>query len=298
MKKVPSSVTSSLLRHLTLALAVISFAGDDKAAAQPASSATLPNQTAGPHHYIVSTLAGGGSLPRSFRPADGSGTEAGFLSPGGIALDAAGNLYVADEIDNTLRKVSPAGVVSTIAGQGFEAPGHEDGDCSHATFQWPRNIAVDKNGSLYVPDWVNSVIRKITFGEAGCQVSTLAVHGDDAGAKTTKFGSLKGLVVDETGTIHVADGASVRRITPDGVLTTIAGSTSGIEDRNGRTLKFADTTSASASFTPLHGITLDAAGNLYVSSRKNRRHRQHRRFRIPAGPRSGQGRQSLCGRHH
>jgi len=140
-RKPLSSATGGVLLLLcAIVLAVNSAAAGDRPAASPTPATDAWNPAAGPHHYVVSTLAGGGGQARSLKPVDGSGTAASFRSPSGIALAPDGNLYVADEMDNTIRRISPDGMVSTLAGQGFEHPGHEDGDCSCCHLQMaPEN---------------------------------------------------------------------------------------------------------------------------------------------------------------
>jgi sugar lactone lactonase YvrE/predicted small secreted protein len=206
----------------------------------------------------VSTLAGGG---RGF--ADGVGSDAKFRGPFGITIDAAGNLYVADSGNDRIRKITPAGEVSTLAGGGG---GFADGVGSDAKFHYPVGIAIDAAGKLYVADDWNNRIRKITpTGD----VSTLTVCeegfadgiGDDA-----EFNRPVSIASDAAGNLYVADALNhrIRKITLAGKVSTLAGSEEG----------FADGIGSAAKFHYPVGIAIDAAGNLYVADLGNHRIRK------------------------
>ena len=208
---------------------------------------------------VVTTLAGS-----EYGTVDGTGAAAKFRSTCGIAIDAAGNLYVADEWSNSIRKVTPAGVVTTVAGS---ERGYEDGAGATAKFFNPQGIAIDATGNLYVADTYNNRIRKIT--KEGV-VSTIAgsVKGYEDGAGTAaKFNNPNAIAVDAAGNLYVADTYNnrIRKITPAGAVTTVAGD--GSTD-------FADGTGAAAKFNRPGGITVDAAGNIYVADTNNKRIRK------------------------
>ncbi|TDX00906.1 NHL repeat-containing protein [Dinghuibacter silviterrae] len=202
--------------------------------------------------YVVSTLAGG-----TTGLANGTGTAAKFDNPLGVAVDNSGNVYVADYFNCEIRKVTPAGVVTTFAGSG--SPGAADGNDTAASFNGPVGIAIDQQGNLYVSDQNNHKIRKIT--PAGV-VSTLAGNGKAAsvdGADTAaSFIQPDGIGVDGSGNVYVADrkGFKIRKITPAGLVTTFAGSGSSGS---------AGGTGTAASFDLPTGLCVDGSGNVYVT---------------------------------
>lgn len=201
----------------------------------------------------VTTLAGNGTA--GF--ADGNGTGAQFNSPYGVVTDHAGNIYVADYYNHCIRKVTPGGVVSTLAGNG--AAGFANGIGTAAQFHYPRGIAIDAAGNLYVADEGNHSIRKVT--PAG-EVSTLAGNGTagfaDGTGSSAQFRNPSGVTVDPSGNIFVTDyyNHSIRKITPSGAVTTIAGN--GIAGT-------ADGMGTAAQFINPRNLDFDAAGNLYVT---------------------------------
>jgi sugar lactone lactonase YvrE len=210
---------------------------------------------------IVSTLAGAPGVPGS---SDGQGSAARFRNPSGVAVDLDGNVYVADRDNNTIRKVTPAGAVTTLAGSPEES-GDTDGLGSAARFAWPRDVAVDGSGTVYVADELNHVLRKIT--SAGL-VSTLAGTPGVAGAAngtgvSARFTNPRGVAVDVSGNVYVADEGNqlIRKVNPAGVVTTMAGG-SGISGS-------ADGDAASARFNGPSGIAVDGGGNVYVADEDN-----------------------------
>lgn len=204
----------------------------------------------------VTTLAG--SLASRWRPMDGTGSAAGFGQPTGIAIDASGTAYVSD-YDSMLRKVTADGTVTTLAGQA-EVIGSADGAGAAATFSNPWGIAMDAAGNAYVADYYNSLIRKIAPDGT---VTTLAGSAGNYGSSdgigaSASFEQPQYVAATAAGTVYVADNNVVRRITPDGTVTTLAG------DPN--TYGAADGVGAAATFSSLSGIAVDAAGSVYVNN--------------------------------
>lgn len=211
--------------------------------------------------FTFTTLAGSsGTVSNS---ADGTGTAAQFDAPRGVAVDRNGNLYVADTRNNTIRKITPSGTVTTLAGSAG-SEGSTNGTGTAARFNEPFGIAVDDNGTIYVADNSNNAIRKIT--EAGV-VTTLAGGGspgsNDGTGTAAKLDEPRAIALDSGGNLYVADYDNhlIRKITAAGVVTTIAGRA----DEPGS----ADGTGTNASFRGPMGIAVDAAGVIYVADTGN-----------------------------
>jgi sugar lactone lactonase YvrE len=179
-----------------------------------------------------------------------------FTSAKGLAVDANGNVYVADWGVSKIMKISPSGVISTLAGSG--GWGGADGLAANATFFTPNAVAVDASGTVYVADYDATKIRKITTDGI---VSTLAgsTWGFQNGTGSeARFDALEGIAVDAFGNVYVSDynNYAIRKITPQGVVTTLTGFSAGsCTDGSLNQAKFASPT----------GLTIDVSGNLYVS---------------------------------
>ncbi|HEX8610099.1 MAG TPA: NHL repeat-containing protein [Telluria sp.] len=166
---------------------------------------------------LVSTLAGG---KEGF--ADGSGAAAQFHTPSGMAIDGAGNLYVADTGNNAIRKVTPQGVVSTIAGGGVA--GYLDGAVGVAMFNGPVGVAVDKAGVVYVADTYNDRIRAIAPDGTVRTIAGGAPGYVDGPLAAAQFDTPTSVVADAKGNLYVADtsNGAVRKLAPDGQVSTVA----------------------------------------------------------------------------
>jgi hypothetical protein len=217
---------------------------------------------------IVTTFAG---KLCDFGSDDGTGEGARFHFPSSITVDESGVIYVADTLNQTIRRITPDGVVNTLAGKAGE-PGPQDpmndtgdGTGSDARFTDPGGIAVDRNGIVYVADTSNHTIRMVTQDGV---VTTLAGKaaaydaGDGTGADA-RFDYPNGLAIDTTGDLFVADSSNcaIRKVTRDGIVTTFAGRAGECTSLEGAALD--------ARFNYPMGVALDRAGNVYVADTNN-----------------------------
>jgi sugar lactone lactonase YvrE len=195
---------------------------------------------------VVTTLAGSAGQSGS---ANGTGSAARFSNPIGVAVDRAGNVYVGDNLNHTIRKITPAGVVTTLAGSAGQT-GSADGTGSAARFSYPNGVAVDSATNVYVADTGNFTIRKITPDGT---VTTLT------GASAAGLSYPAGVAVDSATNVYVADtgNQTIRKITPGGAVTTLAGGSGQAGS--------ADGSGSAAQFWGPKDVAVDSAGNVYVA---------------------------------
>ena len=210
---------------------------------------------------VVTTLAG---MPGISGNHDGTGSAAQFNAPTAVAVDAASNVYVADTGNFEIRKITPAAVVTTLAGNSLEQ-GYYDAPGTNASFGGPAGIAVDGAGNIYVADTPNLVLRKITPDGT---VSTLAGLAHNSGivdgtGGTARFGSPCGLILDSATNLIVVDlgNDAIRRVSPQGMVSTLAGNAGIRGDTDG--------TGVAALFSSPRQVAVDGAGNLYVADAGN-----------------------------
>ena len=207
---------------------------------------------------VVTTFAGSGTSGNN----NGTGTAAQFFNPYGVAVDSSGNVYVADSTNNRIRKISSTGMVTTFAGSSF---GSMNGTGTAAQFFNPNGVAVDSSGHVYVADTDNHRIRKISSASVVTTFAgSSAGYRDDTGTAAW-FNQPQGVAVDSSGNVYVADASNnrIRKISPAGVVTTLAGSTSGYMDGG-----------SDAKFNLPSGVAVDSSGNVYVADSNNNRIRK------------------------
>lgn len=226
-----------------------------------------PGQANYANPYTFATLAGQALVTGT---NDGTGRTALFNFPDGLAVDATGNLYIVDQYNFTIRKMTPSGTVTTLAGQGGVS-GSSDGTNNAARFNHPWGLARDDAGNLYVGDQGNHTMRKVSPVGTNWVVTTMAGQAGVAGSadgtnSAARFNEPDGVTVDQHGNVYVADAGNhiIRKLTPLGtnwVVTTVAGKAAVFGS--------ADGTNNDARFNKPTGMVANSANNLYVADLQN-----------------------------
>lgn len=208
---------------------------------------------------VIRTIAGNGTPGNAGN--GGPAASAQLRNPLGVALDAAGNVYIADSDNNRICRIDTSGVIRTVAGNGTAGNGGDGGPATSAQLRGPAGVAVDLAGNVYIADSGNDRIRKVT--PAGI-ISTLAGGGtDDAGenmaATSAQLHTVSGVAVDNRGNVYIAEDNFVRKVDKTGVISTVVGYSTPVTSRSG-------VATFSTLFGSAHDVALDAAGNVYVAS--------------------------------
>lgn len=259
------SIVLHLLKWLWISvfsLAIVSCGGGNTDSM--ATSTTLPLNSATQDGSQSSSNNSSGATPNPQEPATNStntaGSTARFNFPVGITIDSAGILYIADRNNHTIRKITPSGSVSTLAGAAGNA-GNTDGLGALARFDLPTGIAVDGAGNIYVTDSGSHTIRKITpLGLVTTLAGMPGNNGSTDGLRNNAlFNTPTGIELDSSGNAYVADtlNNTIRKVSPEGLVTTLAGMPGAGSH--------ADGTGGAARFIHPEGVTIDASGNLYIT---------------------------------
>jgi uncharacterized protein (TIGR03437 family) len=213
---------------------------------------------------IISTVAGNGSP--GFAGDGGPATGAQLQDPQGLAIDSAGNLYIADNRNNRVRKVNTAGIISTVAGNGAVVASGDHGQATAATVPGPTGLAFDAAGNLYISE-DGTDIRKVDptgiITTVAGQNKNRGFSGDGGPATSATLRSPIGVAVDSSGNLYIADSENgrIRKVNAAGIITTYAGITGTASTPLG------DGGPATSAYIPVPlGVVLDASGNVYVSS--------------------------------
>jgi len=219
---------------------------------------------------IIRTIAGSGG--HFFDGDDGPATSANLDSPEGVVVDDAGNIYISDSLNNRVRKITPSGTITTIAGTG--APGYNgDGPATAKTLNGPGGIVLDGSRNLYIADKSSHRIRKLNLDTGLLTTiagSGIGSYGGDGGpAKAAQLYNPSQLAIDKSGSLYIADTYNhrIRKITLAGIITTVAGT--GVAGFNGD-----GGTATAAQLNNPTSVAVDGAGNMYIGDGFNRRIRQ------------------------
>ena len=215
----------------------------------------------------ISTIAGNGGL--NYSGDNGKATAAQLYAPQGVAVDGAGNVYIADTANNVVRKVAANGTITTFAGTGTAGNGGDGAAATAAQLSSPEGVAVDGNGNVYIADTANSKIRRVTVAGS---ISTFAgsgtpgYAGDGAAAGSAQLNFPTSVAVDTSGNVYIADylNSAVRKVTTGGTISTIAGT--GVQGYSGD--------NAAGNKARLNGpqnVAVDSAGNVYIADQGNNR---------------------------
>lgn len=218
----------------------------------------------------ITTVAGDGLVGYT-----GDGTSAIFSAinePQGVAVDTSGNLYIADTYNNRVRKVSSAGIISTVAGNGTIGYSGDGAPATNATLYNPNAVAVDASGNIFVADTGNNVVRKVAANGVISTVAGDGTHGfsgDGGPATNAKLASPNGVVIGATGNLYIGDSnnAVIRKVASNGIITTVAGNGTGGFSGDGGA-------ATNAKISSSKEIALDSSENLYIADVANDRIRE------------------------
>jgi hypothetical protein len=234
------------------------------------NSTNLPN-------YIITTVAGGGTPIYPSIGDGGAATNASINSPYGVAVDAVGNLYIADTDNNLIRKVSAKGIITTVAGSGAYGFSGDGAAATNASLGDPYRVAVDALGNLFIADSENNRIRKVdtngiittVAGSGILNNGFMNFYGDGGEATNAGLSYPSGVAVDGSGNFFIADQENqrIRKVSTNGVITTVAGNGTGAYSGDGNT-------ATSASLYWPSDVAVDAIGNLFIADSENNRIRK------------------------
>jgi hypothetical protein len=219
---------------------------------------------------IITTVAGNGGA--NFSGDGGAAIKAGLNSPWGVALDGVGNLYFADEVNQRIRKVGTNGIITTVAGNGYEGFYGDGGAATSAELYFPQGVALDGSGNLYIGDISNGRVRKVDTNDIITTVAgngSFGYSGDGGPATNAMLSQPSGVAVDAAGNLYIADAYNnhIRKVDTNGIITTVAG--------NGNETYSGDGGAATnASLANPYDLVLDGSGNMYIADTYNNRIRK------------------------
>src|ERR1035438_593453 len=222
--------------------------------------------------YTYTTVAGTFASP-GYTGDFALATSAQLNYPWGVAVDTAGNVYIADSYNNVIRRVTASsGVITTVAGNGTQGYSGDNVSALSTELNFPTGVAVDAAGNVYIADSYNNVIRRVTASSGVITTvagnGTQGYSGDNVSALSTELNFPTGVAVDAAGNLYIADYFNYRiRKVSNGVITTVAGTgVTGYGGDNGQ--------ATSALLGGPEGVAVDSAGNLYIADALNYRIRK------------------------
>ena len=255
------------ITYLLAILIVSSLVSCEKKNAAPNTTTTTKTTTTDTLSGKIYTIAGNGTA--GYSGDGGPATAAELWDPDGVAVDSAGNIYISDLYNERIRKVNAKGIISTIAGNGTRGYSGDGGPATAAEMYYPGGIAVDGSGNVFFVDFNNNCIRKINTSGI---ISTFAGYqgdpafggysGDGGPATAAELSGPFGIAVDGSGNVYIADYSNdrIRKVNTSGIISTVAGT-----EPNSRYLGDGGPAD-SAQLYGIHGVDLDASGNIYLAS--------------------------------
>jgi len=219
---------------------------------------------------IITTVAGNGAA--AFAGDGGPATNASIYYPSGVAVDGVGNLFIGDQFNQRVRKVSPSGIITTVAGNGAAAYSGDGSAATNASLNRPFGVAVDSAGNLFIGDQLNQRVRRVDTNGIITTVAgngIVSYSGDGGPATNASINNPTGVAVDGSGSLFIADDLNnrVRKVDVSGIITTVAGNGGGGYSGDGGS-------PTNASINNPSGVTPDGAGNLLIADYLNQRVRK------------------------
>ncbi|MCW3123986.1 MAG: Leucinerich repeat protein-like protein [Flavipsychrobacter sp.] len=224
---------------------------------------------------IISTVVGKATM--GYSGDGGQATAAELNSPSSVKTDTAGNMYIADQLNNVVRRVSKTGIITTIAGNNSLGAGYsgDGGPATAAQMNWPADVAIDTAGNIYISDFKNNVIRMVGKNDTiytviGTTAGGIPYGGDGGPATAAHLWGPLGLALDSTGNLLIADSYNnrIRKVTPGKIITTAVGTGAGSTSSIGYYSGDGGPATAAEIYLPTN-ITIGAAGSFYFTDEGN-----------------------------